>query len=182
MTPIHRFLIPGSLVIVGVWLLVGCIYVPTFNVTVSGKDATKSVGATGSGKKLQPGRGTRENVQQVLGKPYFATSDGRFWVYSWERRKGIQVWPLCFTGGPEDDSFAMTLEFGADGVMRDFELEQGLKRGYLFSVADADQFVPTRVMIHQRELDLEKHHPELLEEFRAATRGARRPPATRSVR
>jgi hypothetical protein len=178
MTGKRRFMMPLLLAGLGVYLLVGCIYVPTFNATIGGKDATKAVGLVGSTKRLLTGMSTRVIVRRVLGEPYFATSDGRFMVYSWKRQKGLVVWPLCFAAEPEAKAFAMTLEFGSDGVMTAFDLESQQAPGYLFSPPNAPRFKPMRVTLHQQELDL-RDQPHLLEQFRATTRSIR--PTTQSA-
>jgi outer membrane protein assembly factor BamE (lipoprotein component of BamABCDE complex) len=165
----RRTIAPLMLVALGIWLMAGCLYIPTFNATVHGPDASESVGGEGSTKPLKPGA-TRDAVQRVLGKPYFATSDGRYWVYSWEKRKGILVWPLCFSAKPEDRAYALTLEFKDNDIVHDFMLEQGHATVYLWDVRNEDRFVPPRVMVHQMELKIARDHPEMLEEFRATTR------------
>lgn len=169
----HRpALLPALLIVLGVCLLQGCLYIPTFNATVGGKDAEKLVGP---GKPLQAGISTREQVKKVLGQPFSETSDGRFVVYSWLKRKGLLVYPFCFTAEPQDRSFATTFEFDTNGLLVDYATEEGPRVGFLFSPATGHKFIPQRVMIHQQELRLQ-NHPELLKRFRTATRPAPAPP------
>jgi hypothetical protein len=169
--PIKRVALPIALIVIGIALLEGCIYIPTFNMAVGGKDATKSVGPAGSKKHLQPGMSTRQNVQRILGKPFFASTDGRYLVYSWKKQKGFLFYPLCFMAAPEDDAFAMTIEFGGDGVMKGFDIEKGYQQHYLFDLPHSRKFVPYHVTLYQTELNLQDH-PKELERFRAATRAA----------
>lgn len=168
----RRIALPLGLIGAGLWMLVGCIYIPTFNMTTGAKDATKSVGDAHSDKRLRPGVSTRRNVRKLLGKPFFATADGRFLVYSWKKQKGLLIYPQCFMVLPETDAFAMTLEFGADGVMSGFDVERQPGMASLFSVPNAKRFVPYHVTLHQMELNLQGQ-PEMLQQFRAATRSIR---------
>jgi hypothetical protein len=166
---IRRSLVPLALIALCIWLTSGCIYIPTFNMTATGKDATQSVGNAGSKMKITPGA-TRDQVLRVLGKPFFSTSDGQYLVYSWERRKGILIWPFCFQASVEDQSYAMLLEFDPQGLLSSFDLQKGRKQAELFELPDSDRFVPVTAKLHQMELDIQRNHPEQLEEFRAATR------------
>ena len=153
---LRRSLPALALIVVGIWLTSGCIYIPTFNATVTGKNAANSVGQAGSKKPITPGTSTRDQVLKVLGKPFYQTSDGHYLVYSWERRKGILIWPLCFHGAPEDISYAMTLEFAPEGLLTAFNIEEGEERssGYI-DPPDADRFVPARVLTYQGQLEIE---------------------------
>ena len=168
----RRIVLPLVLIGAGVWLLVGCIYIPTFNMTTGANDATKSVGDARSEKRLRPGFSTRQHVRKVLGKPYFSTPDGRFLVYSWKKQKGLLIYPQCFMVRPEAEAFAMTLEFDADGVMSGFDVERQQGNRYLFDVPNAKRFVPYRVMIHDMELKLQDQ-PHLLQQLRASTQSVR---------
>ncbi|MEA2734173.1 MAG: hypothetical protein QOE14_624 [Humisphaera sp.] len=167
-TQTRRVIVPMMLLAVGVWLLQGCLYIPMFNATVGGKEATRYVGESGSGKPLERDLSTSHDVRRMLGNPHFATTDGRFLVYSWLKRKGVMIYPQCFAAEPEDRSFALTFEFDRDGVLRETQIEEGFRMGYLFSPPRGRKFVPFRVTIHQKELELQDR-PELLKQFRAAT-------------
>jgi hypothetical protein len=168
----RRLVLPMALIAFAVWVQSGCIYIPTFNMTTGGKDATKSVGARGSDKRLQPGVSTRANVRRVLGKPFFATSDGRFLVYSWKRQKRLLIYPQCFMALPEAKAFAMTMEFDGRGLLSGFDVESQQRAPCNGSPATAKRFPPLRVTIHQQDLEL-ADQPQLLEQFRAATRSLR---------
>jgi hypothetical protein len=143
---IWRVLLPATLAFVGVYLLVGCIYLPTFNAVVDGPDASAKVGEASSDKTLRVGISTRDDVRRVLGKPFHETADGRLWVYSWKRQKGLLVYPLCFQAFPENKAYATTIEFDERDVIVRHETEVNEGRAYLLSPAAADRFTPARVM------------------------------------
>ena len=169
----QRFVLPLGLLFIGVYVLVGCIYIPTFNATTGAKDARNYVGAANEATKpLKLGMSTRANVHKVLGKPFFRTTDGRFVVYSWKKQKGLLVYPQCFSALPEARAFAMTLEFDSEGVLRSFDVESQQGYAYIGSPPNAKQFTPYRVTIYQMELNLQDQ-PEKLAQLRAATRAAR---------
>ncbi len=168
-----RRALPFVLIVIGLWLLSGCIYVPMFNHTIGGKDATKYVGPSDSNAKLRVGLSSRSAVIRVLGKPFFATDDHRYVVYSWRKRKSSQIWPLCFTIANDDTAYAMTLEFDALNQLVASRVEHRDPSYYLFGVSGAKPFAPTDVIMHQR-LWQYRDHPDLLRQLQAATQRSNR--------
>lgn len=123
MTPAHRRLVaPLLFIVVGVWLLTGCVYIPTFGRRVSGIDATRYVGPAHSSKQLCMDRATRDDVLRVLGRPYYISSDERAVVYWWRIQNGLTVWPLCFGGYPVYGERTLVLRFNTDGRLESTQL------------------------------------------------------------
>ena len=110
-----------ALAVVGVWLLVGCIYIPTFGTRFSGKNVGKSVGAAGSDKPVRVKYSTRSDVLRVLGEPPFATADRRVFAYPWTVRNGIAVWPLCFATSAIRGQRTLVLRFDSNDVLGSFQ-------------------------------------------------------------
>ena len=119
---IRRLLAPVALIVIGVWLLAGCVYIPTFSTTTSGKSVGGSVGAADSRRPLRVSRSTLDDVLRVLGKPPHATSDGRVLAYPWSVRHGIVVWPLCFAGYSVNGQRTLVLRLDERHVLRSFEI------------------------------------------------------------
>jgi hypothetical protein len=121
-TRIRSIIVPAALAAVGVWLLVGCLYVPTFGPVISGKDAAKAVGAAGSKRPLRTGQASVADVRRVLGEPPFASDDGRVLAYPWTVRNGLAVWPLCFAAYPVRGQRTLVLRFDANGFLQSFRV------------------------------------------------------------
>jgi hypothetical protein len=116
---LKKALLPVLLTAAGVWLLVGCVYIPTFGRVSQGSDASRQVGNARSKKPLQVSRATRDDVLRVLGTPRFTSSSGLEAAYAWEVQNGYTVWPLClFSGYPVNGKRTLVLRFGGDGVLR----------------------------------------------------------------
>src|SRR5687767_2486649 len=181
-----RLAVPAVLALLGVTLLVGCIYIPTFNATVDGPDAASKIGPADSKKPLRVGRSTRRDVERVLGKPYFTTSDGRLWVYSWRRRNGVYFYPLCFRGGAMDDAFASVIEFNERDVVERFENETRRgDRDYVPETSSARRFTPYRAMmwdawvrVQANPSLLDANPPEKREELLRRIKAATQPSPT----
>src|SRR3712207_1613261 len=99
---LRPLLAPIALIVIGVWLLAGCVYVPTFGTTTSGRNAGKSVGPANSDRPLRVSRATLDDVLKVLGRPPHATAEGRVLAYPWRVRHGVSIWPLCFAADSVD--------------------------------------------------------------------------------
>src|SRR5262245_61924824 len=91
-----RKILPISLIVIGTFLLSGCIFIPTFvQPTVVGRNAWEKVGGPSSKQPLRMGNATLEQTLKLLGSPQYASSDGRQIVYSWQMLDGVYI-GLCF--------------------------------------------------------------------------------------
>jgi hypothetical protein len=112
-----------SLTLVGLWLLVGCIYIPGRDKLPAGaRDPRPFVGKRDSNLPLKVGTSSREDVFQVLGQRDGGSLDGRTWEYHWEAQNGRWLLPLCFTADPAWRRYVMRLEFGDDGRLKRFRV------------------------------------------------------------
>ena len=117
----RAILLPFALLIVGGWLLQGCLYIPTFNAPLS-EDPSKQVGGEHSRKPLRVNGATRDDVERVLGMPERVNVDGTEIVYGWEARKGIWVYPLFFQTETDDQRRALLLRFDEHGMLRSYDV------------------------------------------------------------
>lgn len=66
----RRVILPLGLTGLGLWLLVGCIYVPWRDKVPPGeRDPRPFVGKLKSDRPLRVSESTQENVRQILGEP-----------------------------------------------------------------------------------------------------------------
>jgi outer membrane protein assembly factor BamE (lipoprotein component of BamABCDE complex) len=120
---LRKTALPTLLAAAGVWLLVGCVYIPTFGRVVHGKDVSKTVGGEGSRAALRPGEATRDDVLRVLGKPYYAESTGHALAYNWRVQQGFFWYPLClFAADGIYGERTLVLRFNDDGLLRSYEV------------------------------------------------------------
>lgn len=105
----------------GTWMLVGCIYIPTFNKRVTGRDVSRQVGQADSTRAVRVGRATRADVVRVLGEPTNVSTDGRHIAYSWTVLNGLWVFPLCFRATPQHETRALVLTFDANDTLVSYE-------------------------------------------------------------
>src|SRR5689334_19650758 len=94
-----RRLLPTCLIALGVFLLVGCLYIPTWEIIRDHADVKRVAEQKGS-QKLVAHRTTRQVVESMLGKPPLSTSDGRVVGYLWNTSSGYWVYPQCFSAIP----------------------------------------------------------------------------------
>jgi len=123
----RALILPTLLALAGVLMLAGCIYIPTFGVSVEGtSNLQKKVGAADSKKPIRLNTSTRSEVEQVFGQPYDAKVDGTQTVYAWTRRWGIAWLPLCFWNRlgyvPDDRTKWFLLTYNSDHVLVKVEL------------------------------------------------------------
>jgi hypothetical protein len=118
----RRLLLPIVLVISGVVLLHGCIYIPTFNKHHSGVDASKQVGGVGSRNTLRVGSATRADVERVLGPPRYVSADGNEVAYTWLVQSGVWL-SICFGSNEVTSMRAMVLTFDGD-LLRSARVEK----------------------------------------------------------
>ena len=117
-----RLVLPACLAAVGVWLLAGCIYIPTFGTVTAGKNVAGKVGDEASRKPLRVGHATREDVIALLGHPHVTKSDRSAVAYTWNVRNAFVVWPLCFQGYPLNGRRSLVLRFGPDDRLAGYEV------------------------------------------------------------
>ena len=115
-----RTLVPAALIVTGIGLLSGCIFVPIPERTIAGTNVAAQVGGENSSKPLRVGRTTCEEVLRVLGEPAQASSNGRELTYTWGVQTAIWVWPLC--GHPQTAGRVLNLKFDEAGVLRATEV------------------------------------------------------------
>jgi hypothetical protein len=120
----HRLglLLPLVLASIGVGLLVGCIYIPTFGAAVSGRNVAKQVGDARSRKPVRVGTSTRDDVLRLLGAPQASKADGTGVAYMWSVRNGVAVWPLCFQAESIIGYRTLVLRFDEAGRMKSYEV------------------------------------------------------------
>ena len=176
----HRLMkcaLPALVAAAGLWLLVGCIYIPTFGRVVGGKDASKKVGSERSKAPLRPGRSTSDDVVRVLGRPFFTESNGRALAYTWRIQHGFVSYPLClFQGDAIYGQRTLVLRFDEGGVLRSYEV--------LKWDADTSPLAYKHPAVPMPP-DLQRDwHEQQVRRIRAATRPAGAPsttPATQGV-
>ena len=126
MTRPPRALIPLALVLFGLWLLSGCIYIPMFGRTIQGTDVANKVGDGNSSRPLRTGQSTRQDIIRVLGQPTAEKPDGSALAYGWRVQNGFTVWPLCFLAGKVgysvDGQRMLVLRLDERGTLKSFEI------------------------------------------------------------
>lgn len=117
-----RLALPLVLAGVGVSLLAGCVFIPTFDKTIRGKNVSKYVGSAKQDRPIRLHAATRDDVMRVLGEPRYASPDRTRIAYEWEVLNGYWVWPLCFAGYRQEGRRALLLTFDEAGVLRTSEV------------------------------------------------------------
>lgn len=115
-----RMVLSLALIGTGVWVLVGCIYIPTFNAVKQGQNHSKQVGDVRSRRPVRIHKATRHDVRRILGPPVAVSKDGRSALYSWRVRHGYLLWPLCGGGQWHESTRSIELRFDDKGVLTDF--------------------------------------------------------------
>lgn len=118
----NRRALPFVLIVIGLWLLSGCIYVPMFGRPIEGKNAARKVGDADSRKPIRVGVTHVEDIRGVLGDPLDQTSDGRVLVYGWTTQNGATIWPLCFKVDGVDRRNTLVLRLDDRNVLKSFEV------------------------------------------------------------
>lgn len=141
-----RFTLLAPLAIIGIslWLLIGCVYIPTptsLHLTGSTKDFRSMVGVPGSQKPIVARRISRAAVWAVLGPPPFASDNRRRLMYVIHERSGILIMPLCFTiRSNSDQAIGLVLTFDETGMLQDWEqldAHNGVYLGTEFATAES---------------------------------------------
>ncbi len=117
-----RRAIPFVLILIGLWLLSGCIYVPMFGRPLQGKNAVKQVGDAESRKPLRVGKSNDQDIRRILGEPYAQSDEGRVLAYTWKTQNGITIWPLCFAVDGVDRWSTLVLRMDKRGVLQSKEV------------------------------------------------------------
>ena len=126
----HHILLPILLTALGLWLLSGCIYIPTFDKVTAGRNAAKDVGDARSKKPIRVDFATRDDVIRILGQPPFTSPDRSRVAYSWSVKRGVMA-GICGVQDHEGER-ALVLQFDSSHVLRGFEVRR--KDGPLFSL------------------------------------------------
>ena len=120
-----RIVAPLVLLVTGLWLLEGCLFIPTFNKLKPGdRNAAADVGEATAHRPLRVGTSTRDDVMRVLGPPAFARPDWSAIAYQWRVTNGIWVWPLCFSAYSQEGKRMLIVEFDSAGMLRSFRVEK----------------------------------------------------------
>src|SRR5438105_1730625 len=91
-----RAALPMILVLLGVWGLLGCVYLPLPHYVPRGqKDFRKKVGGPNSSKPVRPHATDRAGVVAALGEPGWRSPDDREYRYTLHVVTGIGA-GLCF--------------------------------------------------------------------------------------
>lgn len=116
-----RIGLPLALIAVSIWLLVGCLYIPTglsVRLTGSKRDFRQMPGYDARRKPLVARRFTREGIEAVLGSPRYASDNGRRTMYVLHTGSGIWIVPLCFTmSASRDDAIGLLLVYDERGTL-----------------------------------------------------------------
>jgi hypothetical protein len=124
----RRSLLPLALTGLGLWLLIGCIYIPGRDKVEPGEhDPRPHVGRRNSDRPLRVAAATRADVHALLGLPNAVSGDGRSWVYKWNARNGSWAMPLCFTSEPAWRHYSLRLDFGDDGRLKRFDVDHDVR-------------------------------------------------------
>ncbi|MBV8779753.1 MAG: hypothetical protein JO353_00015 [Phycisphaerae bacterium] len=125
-----------AVIVVGLIVVEGCIYIPTFNATVRGKNATNIVGSAQSDRPLRVGMATLRQVRNALGLQYWSATTKNSYSYMWEVQNGLWVGPLCYI--PQHGVRTMTFEFDDSGILRAFHVTSWDDNGDFIGLGDPD--------------------------------------------
>lgn len=123
-TPSLRVALPVVLIALGVAALSGCLFIPTGDKLVSGRDVADDVGDAKSKRPVRVGTATRDDVIRVLGQPEYATESRDRVLYTWRVHNGVWFYPLCFKADPNFGMRLIELSFDDAGVLRGFQLKR----------------------------------------------------------
>jgi len=98
----RRYILPLSLLAIGLLMLTGCIYIPFFDVpdNPAQKDFRPLIGDANSNRPIRPYHITRQQVMALLGPPPYASADNTAIGYHYIVTNGYWFAPLCFYIGP----------------------------------------------------------------------------------
>ncbi|MDB5291811.1 MAG: hypothetical protein JWL69_3052 [Phycisphaerales bacterium] len=119
-----RMAIPLLGIAVGVFLLVGCVYlpIPEHGTDWSRKDFRPLLDANNKSSPIRIGRITRTQLIKLLGPPAFELSDRRQLIYRYDVERDVVLWPLCFIVQPGyRDSYAVAFTFDVRDILSGWE-------------------------------------------------------------
>lgn len=94
----RNIVLPGMILVPLLVLMVGCLYIPTFEqVDHSAADFRPLISDGNDHMPIAVGRITREQIKAILGRPGAESKSGRFLVYFMETKQGIWIEPQCFS-------------------------------------------------------------------------------------
>jgi hypothetical protein len=98
---------------------------PTFETAERKPEVRYLVGDTKSDKPIRPGGISKDEAFALLGKPLVTEQNGAVFKYLRIMSSGVSVW-LPFrprdSAPLEERGYALRLEFGTDGVLKEYEL------------------------------------------------------------
>ncbi|HET6249774.1 MAG TPA: hypothetical protein VFE47_18940 [Tepidisphaeraceae bacterium] len=113
------------MIVIGVWVLTGCIYLPILEHTVSTqRDFRDLIGSNSYPAKIHPGV-SRADVIALLGDTPYVSPDRRTAAYFVDAEEGFYVGVTCF--GPEQSCYVLVLRYDPDGKV--IEVKPGLEGG-----------------------------------------------------
>jgi hypothetical protein len=129
-------ILPRFLIVVGLMLLSGCIFVPMINfyapigiersiTELPGKDPRPYISEPGSNRPIIVGITTRPELIKLLGPPGFTAEDGQAIGYRWSTTQGYWVLlaPTCFSTTPANvRTYIARFTFDAHGVLRHLDI------------------------------------------------------------
>jgi hypothetical protein len=120
-----RWVLPTTLVLLAVYLLAGCLYVPLPNIPQDGtKNAATEVGGVKSNRPLRATMSSRERVIEHLGPPWFTSADNRTVGYRWVAATGYVI-PMCSNDDITlKDGFVLLLRFDEAGTLQTFRVQK----------------------------------------------------------
>jgi hypothetical protein len=120
-----RIAVPLALIVLSVWLLVGCLYLPTgenVHLTGSKKDFRSMPGYDSNQKPLVAGRFTRERIEAFLGCPNYLSDNGRRVMYLIHASSGVWVMPLCFSlRAGTDETVGLVLRYDERNTLESWQ-------------------------------------------------------------
>jgi hypothetical protein len=120
--PIRNIVLPAVLIVSLMWLMAGCLDIPT----------PEHVVLTGSRQDFRPWMAKRlanDNYKNVtenriaivesFGRPAFESKSGKCAAYVINTERGIEIWPLCFGAGYiQGRTHVVELVYGDDGNLK----------------------------------------------------------------
>jgi hypothetical protein len=115
-------LLPALLILAGLLVLTGCIFIPGFHETVEKTNVAAKVGDASSNRPIRVGNATRAQIVAMFGPPQYVDDTGRRIGYRWTVRNGIWLVPLCFTATPRLGYHGIELDFDEHDVLERFQV------------------------------------------------------------
>jgi hypothetical protein len=130
-------LAPLAIIGISLWLLIGCIYIPTpkiLHLSGSRQDFRPLVGNAGSDRPIVSRRISRAAVEAILGPPPFVSENRRRSLYVIHVKKDLWIMPLCFSVADiNDEATGLLLNFDETGMLDDWKQLHEFGGWYLIS-------------------------------------------------